>query len=282
MENVGYYNGKYGPIEEMTIPMNDRVHFFGDGVYDATCCANHVIYLIDEHIERFYSSAGRIGITVPCEREELKNILQEMVDQVEGDSLFVYWQVTRGTAPRKHAFPNVKANLWVTVTPMTFRDLKERVALTTMEDDRYLYCDIKTLNLLPSVLAAEKAERENCHETVFHRGEQVTECAHSNVSILKNGILRTHPNDRYILPGVAKKHLIRACGALGIPVDETAFTLDELRDADEIIVTSSSNFCLIAGMLEGKKAGGRAPELAEALQEFLLQEFQEYCGIKAS
>lgn len=282
MKNIGYYNGEYGPIEEMKIPMNDRVHYFGDGIYDATSCGNHVIYLIDEHIERFYNNAALVGMEVPCTREELQHILQEMVDKVEGDLLFVYWQLTRGTAPRKHAFPDVKANLWVTVTPLTFRNPKERTSLTTMEDCRYLYCNIKTLNLMPSVLAAEKAERENCYETVFHRGDQVTECAHSNVSILKNGRLKTHPNDQYILPGLAKKHLLRACEALGIPVDEEAFTLAELRDADEILTSSSSNFCLAAERLEGKKAGGRAPELVEALQDYLMKEFRDYCGIRES
>ena len=278
MENLGYYNGTFGPIEEMTVPMNDRVHFFGDGVYDATCSRNHVIYLIEEHLDRFFNSAGLLQIKLPYTKAELKSILQEMVDKVEGKDLFVYWQATRGTAPRNHAFPDVQPNLWITVTPMTFRDLKERVALTSMEDTRFLHCNIKTLNLLPSVMAAEKAKQENCFESVFHRGDIVTECAHSNVSILKNGVLKTHPNDHYILPGIAKAHLIKACKQLQIPVDETEYTLAELRDADEIIVTSSSNFCLVADSFEGQPAGGRAPETVDALQKVLMKEFADYCG----
>lgn len=278
MENLGYYNGKFGAIEEMEVPMNDRVHFFGDGVYDATCSRNHVIYLLDEHIERFFNSAGLLKIQLPCTKEELKNILQEMVDKVDGKDLFVYWQVTRGTAPRNHAFPHVKSNLWITITPMKFNDLKERVALTTMEDTRYLHCNIKTLNLLPSVMAAQKANEEKCFETVFHRGDIVTECAHSNVSILKDGMLKTHPNDHYILPGIAKKHLIMACKKLEIPVDETTYTLEELKGADEIIVTSSSNFCLAADSLEGMPVGGKARELVSSIQDVLMQEFVEACG----
>lgn len=284
MKNLGYYNGKFGLIEEMTVPMNDRVHFFGDGVYDATCSRNHVVYLIDEHIDRFFNSAGLLKIRMPFTKAELKKLLQEMVAKVEGEDLFVYWQVTRGTAPRTHAFPDVEPNLWITVTPMTFRNLKERIALTSMEDTRYLHCNIKTLNLLPSVMAAQKAVEDNCFETVFHRGDIVTECAHSNVSILKDGILKTHPDGHYILPGIAKKHLIMACKKLEIPVDETTYTMEELRDADEIIVTSSSNFCLVAGTLEGKPVGGKAPQLIDSLQEVLIQEFNEYCapGVKKS
>lgn len=278
MENLGYYNGKFGAIEEMTVPMNDRVHFFGDGVYDATCSRNQVIYLIDEHIDRFFNSAGLIKIQLPFSKAELREILEEMVKKVDSKDTFVYWQVTRGTAPRNHAFPDVKPNLWITITPAKFRDLEERVALTSMEDTRYLHCNIKTLNLLPSVMAAQKAAEENCFETVFHRGDIVTECAHSNVSILKDGILKTHPNDHYVLPGIAKKHLIMACKKLEIPVDETTYTMEELWDADEIIVTSSSNFCLVANTLEGKSVGGKAPELVEKLQEVLMKEFEDYCG----
>lgn len=278
MENLGYYNGTFGPIEEIMIPMNDRVHFFGDGVYDATCSRNHVIYLIDEHIDRFFNSAGLLKIKLPYTKAELKSILQEMVEKVDGKDLFVYWQATRGTAPRNHAFPDVEPNLWITITPMTFRDLKERVTLTSAEDTRFLHCNIKTLNLLPSVMAAEKAKQENCFESVFHRGDIVTECAHSNVSILKDGVLKTHPNDHFILPGVAKAHLIMACKKLQIPVDETPYTLDELRAADEIIVTSSSNFCLVANTFEGKPVGGKAPELVDSIQEVLMKEFADYCG----
>ncbi len=278
MENLGYYNGTFGPIEEIMIPMNDRVHFFGDGVYDATCSRNHVIYLIDEHIDRFFNSAGLLKIKLPYTKAELKSILQEMVEKVDGKDLFVYWQATRGTAPRNHAFPDVEPNLWITITPMTFRDLKERVTLTSAEDTRFLHCNIKTLNLLPSVMAAEKAKQKNCFESVFHRGDIVTECAHSNVSILKDGVLKTHPNDHFILPGVAKAHLIMACKKLQIPVDETPYTLDELRAADEIIVTSSSNFCLVANTFEGKPVGGKAPELVDSIQEVLMKEFTDYCG----
>ena len=279
MENLGYYNGRFGTLEEMTIPMNDRVHFFGDGVYDATCSTNHVIYLLEEHIERFYHSAELVQIEIPYTKEELAQLLNEMIHKVEGEELFVYWQVTRGTAPRFHAFPEVKANLWIMITPVKFLNLKERIWLTSMEDTRFLHCNIKTLNLLPSVMAAQKAVKEGCFETVFHRGEIVTECAHSNVSILKDGVLKSHPNDRYILAGIAKKHLMKACKALHIPVEETTYTLEELKDADEVIVTSSSNFCLVADQFEGKPVGGRAPEVVEALQNILVGEFRTYCGL---
>lgn len=278
MENLGYYNGRYGRLEDMMIPMNDRVCYFGDGVYDATCCANHVIYLIDEHIDRFFNSAAMLRIQVPCTKAELKDLLNEMVGKVDGDNLFVYWQVTRGTAMRNHAFPDVPANLWIMIKPAAFRDMTQRVRLTEMEDTRFLHCNIKTLNLLPSVMASQKAEERGCFETVFHRGEIVTECAHSNVHILKDGKLLTHPTDCHILPGVARRHLILACGALGVPVEERPFTMAELMDADEVLVTSSSNFCIVASHLDDVPVGGRAPELVERLQSWLTKEFMDYIG----
>lgn len=280
MENLGYYNGTYGLIEEMSVPMNDRVHYFGDGVYDATCSLHHVIYLLEEHIERFFESCKELKISCPCSKEELKEILQEMILKVEGEELFVYWQVTRGTAPRQHAFSNGKANLWITITPMTFSDLHKRIALTSMEDTRFMHCNIKTLNLIPSVMAAQKAAENNCFETVFHRGDIVTECAHSNISILKDGSLLTHPNDCYILNGIAKRHLIKACKTLGIDVKERAFTLQELKQADEILITSSSNFCLVADEFEKMPVGGREKKLVEQIQELLMTEFHAYCDEK--
>lgn len=279
MEDLGYYNGKYAPLDEMMVPMNDRVCYFGDGVYDATHCANHKILFIDEHIDRFFNSAGLLRISLPYTKEELKDILNDMVSKVDGDSMFVYWQATRGTAPRNHAFPKVPSNLWIMIRPSTLKDFNERIKLTSMEDTRFLHCNIKTLNLIPSVMASEKASEEGCDETIFHRGNIVTECAHSNVSILKDGVLKTHPTDHYILPGIARAHIIKMCKKLGIPVDETPFTMEELKDADEVIVSSSSNFCMIAGSLHGKPIGGKDPELINKLQEKLIEEYKIYCEI---
>jgi len=277
MENLGYYNGKYGLLEEMTIPMNDRVCYFGDGVYDATYSRNHVIFALDEHIERFFNSAGLLKIKIPYTKEQVKEILKDMVKKVDSGEQFVYWQVTRGTAMRNHAFPGdeVPANLWIMLKPLKIKDMSQKIKLITLEDTRFLHCNIKTLNLLPSVMAAQKTEEAGCQEAVFHRGTRVTECAHSNVSILKDGILKTAPADNLILPGIARAHLIKMCKLFNIPVDETAFTLKELMEADEVIVTSSGQFCIIACEIDGKPVGGKAPELVKKLQDALLEEFLE-------
>lgn len=274
MERLGYYNGKYGPLEEMMVPMNDRVSWFGDGVYDAGPCRNHQIFALDEHVDRFFRSAAKLLIDMPVTKEELKALLNALVRKMDSGNLFVYFQVTRGTGLRKHAFIDSPANLWVTLTPAEISDGHESISLITLEDTRFFHCDIKTLNLIPSVMASQKAEEAGCEEVVFYRpGKRVTECAHSNVHILKEGVLRTAPADNLILPGIARAHLLRACNALEVPYREEAFLLDDLMDADEVIVTSSSNLCMRAHQVDGKSVGGKDLALYERIREYLLDEF---------
>ena len=274
MKRLGYYNGKFGPLEEMTVPMNDRVCWFGDGVYDAGPCRNYHIFALDEHVDRFFRSAAALKIEMPVNKEELKETLYSLVRKMDQGNLFVYYQVTRGTGIRKHTFTDGPGNLWITLNPAEISDGLEPIQLITTEDTRFFHCDIKTLNLIPTVIASQKAEEAGCMEAVFYRpGGRVTEGSHSNVHILKDGVLHTAPTDNLILPGIARAHLLRACSALGIEFREEAFTLDELFAADEVIVTSSSHLCRHADRIDGRNAGGRDPVLYERLRSYLLNEF---------
>ncbi len=275
MERLGYYNGRYGPLEEMTVPMNDRASWFGDGVYDAGPCRNYHIFALDEHVDRFFRNAAALEIEMPVGKQELKDILCRLVREMDDGSLFVYYQVTRGTGVRRHVFTEGPGNLWITLTPASISDGRESVRLITMEDTRFFHCNIKTLNLIPSVVASQRAKEAGCMETVFYRpGGRVTECAHSNVHILRGGTLYTAPTDNLILPGIARAHLLRACAALDIPYREEAFSLDELFAADEVLVTSSSNLCLHAEQIDGKAVGMKDAALYERLRKYLLDEFE--------
>ena len=281
MKNIGYYNGKTGPIEEMTIPMNDRAVYFGDGVYDATYAVNHVIFALEDHLDRFYRSFSKLEIPFSMKREEVAKVLQDLVDRVDDkDALMVYWQTTRGTGMRSHVYPDGPANLLVTIRPVPLTPIGETFKLITIEDNRFLLCDIKTLNLIPSVMAAQRAKEAGCHEAVFHRGETVTECAHSNVSIIKDGAFRTAPLTNLILPGTARKHLVALAEEVGMSAIEKAFTVDELMDADEVIVHSSGTLCNAATEIDGKKVGGRAPELLKKLQDAAVKQFEDYTKVK--
>ena len=278
MKNIGYYNGKTGPIEEMTVPMNDRVVYFGDGVYDATFAVNHVIFALEDHLDRFYRSFAKLEIPFGLPKDELKKLLYRCLNQVDASkSLMVYWQTTRGTGMRDHTFPeNGTANLLIMIRPVPLMAIDRVVKLITVEDTRFLHCDIKTLNLIPSVIAAQRAKEAGCGEAVFHRGETVTECAHSNLSILQNGVFRTAPLNNLILPGTARKHLVTLASEIGIPVNETAFTVRELMEADEVIVHSSGVLCNAAVEIDGQKVGGRAPQLLQRLQDAAVRRFEEY------
>ena len=274
MKNLGYYNGRFYLLENMTVPMNDRVCWFGDGVYDAGPCRNYHIFAMQEHLDRFYGNAAKLDMRIPMPKDELASLLQELVRKLDTGDMFVYYQVTRGTAERNHTYEPGDGNLWIMLKPAAINDGKTPISLITCEDTRFFHCDIKTLNLLPSVMASQKAKSMGCQEAVLYRpGGRVTECAHSNVHILKDGVLYTAPTDNLILPGIARRHLLKACDRLGIPYREEAFYLPELLDADEIMVTSSSNLCLRASQLDGKTVGGRATELYEALRREVLDEF---------
>lgn len=279
MKALAYYDGKIGTPEEMTVPFNDRVHFFGDGCYDATVGANGKVYLLQDHLDRFYTSAKALDIKIPMEKEALGQLLTDLLSKVDSKINFVYWQVTRGVEERNHVYAeDLPGKLWVLIRPQMLNDPDVPIKLNDEEDTRFYHCNIKTLNLLPSVRTAQRAKLGGFAETVFHRGEIVTECAHSNVSVLKDGVFYSHPNDEFILRGIAKTHMIQACYRLGITVMEKPFTFDFLKEADEIIVTSSSNFCLHADTLNGQPVGGKDPATLKAIQEEVLKEFYDYTG----
>ncbi len=275
MKKLGYYNGKWDEIENMSIPMTDRVCFFGDGVYDATYSRNYKIFSLDEHIDRFYNSARLLEINLPYTKEQLKEILNAMVGKMDTGENFVYFQATRASdAVRSHAFSEgSEANIWINIYHKEILDLTKKVQLITMEDTRFLHCNIKTLNLIPAVIASQRAKEAGCFEAVFHRNGRVTECAHSNVHIIKNGELITAPTDNLILPGIARGHIIDACKKLNVTVREEPFFLEQLLDADEVLVSSAGALCLSADKIDGKSVGGKATDLVEKLQAYLLNDF---------
>ena len=221
-----------------------------------------------------------LEIEPPCSKEEMAEILKEMVKKVDDGNQFVYWQVTRGTADRNHAFPkNTKSNLWIMLRPRNVSD-NHPVKVVTTEDTRFLHCNIKTLNLIPSVMAAEKAEKAGVDECIFHRNGRVTECAHSNVHIIRDGKLVTAPTDNLILPGIARANLIRMAKTLGYEVEEVPYTLDDLMNAEEVIVTRCGSFCQPVCEVDGKPVGGKQPEMLKRLQDALMAEYLEYTDIK--
>jgi len=273
MVSYAYYNGNFGKSEDIKIPLSDRAIFFGDAVYDAAIGRYEFIMWENEHIMRLLSNANRIGIQHSYTKSFLSALLREIAVKSCIPEYFIYMQISRNKSRRIHSGVGCGANLLITIEPFEINNSLP-LKLSLYEDKRYRYCDIKTVNLLPSVLASTDAELRGCDEAVFIRDGLVTECAKSNVSILKDGILKTHPTNNRILPGIARRHLLLTCEKMGIPYMEEAFTIEELFAADEILVTSTTKLCRRANMLDGKSVGMHDGENAEKICQFLYREFE--------
>ena len=276
MKHIGYYNGEIGPLEEMKIPMLDRAVYFGDGCYDAAMFSNNRIFALEDHLDRFYNSCRLLEIPFDMEREALTKELQKCIDANELSEGMIYWQCSRGTYYRSHNFPpeTVKPNLMIFTVPDEIVPMDTTYKLISMEDTRFLHCNIKTLNLIQSVIAYQRCIEAGCKETLFHRQGRVTECAHSNVLILKDGTLHTPPRDNLILPGITLKHLIILAKENNIPVIEAPFSMDELKNADEVIISNSGAFCIRADELDGKLIGGKDPKTLKILQDAYRDKFR--------
>ena len=280
MENIAYYNGRISSIEEMMIPMNERSSYFGDGVYDAMFTVERVPLQLDDHLRRFYRSAQRIEIEVPMPFDELRAMVLDFCRRVDSPDQMVYVQATRGVGMRGHAyrFAGGTPSLWVWVKPDVLDPMDRDYRCITMEDTRFLHCNIKTINLLPAVIANQRAVEAGCDETIFHRGDRVTECSHSNVHILKDGVLHTAPCDNLILPGIARKHILEICGEQGIPVVEAPFTVDELMAADEVFFSSSSAVTCRVREIDGKPVGMRDEATFAKIRDGYQRKIKEECG----
>ena len=278
MKNLGFYNGKIDELENMQVPMLDRACYFGDGVYDVSYANNHTIFALQDHLNRFYNSARLLNIKIPYEKEELQDLLISLVKKVDSPTQFVYWQVSRGTCIRNHIYSDdMVGNLWVMITPKALTNPNKEMSVVTMEDTRFFHNNIKTINLIPAVMYSTDAHNHGYDECILHRGkDRVTECAHSNVSILKDGVFITAPCDEYILPGIARKHLLEACRALNVHYEEKVYSLQELLDADEIIVSSSTHICKRVNKINNKPCGGKDLNTFKKLQDYVFNEFYDY------
>lgn len=275
-KNVGYYDGRIGPLEDMMVPIGDRALYFGDGIYEAANVANGVVFAFDEHLERMYNSLRLLEIPFTLTKDEVKAELQKVIAAADAAPAYLlYWQVSRGVAPRNHQFPDasVRPTLMATLKPHGVKSLSIPYNLITAEDIRFKYCNIKTLNLIPNVIAKQRAVEQGCDEVVLHRGSRVTECSHSNIFILQDGVLRTAPTDELILPGITRKQLLNLAKELNIDTDESPFSVVELMNADEVIVTSTSAYCMRVENVDHIPVGGKDPVRIKQLQKAFWDKF---------
>ncbi len=277
MKDFAYYNGEFHPYGEIRIPLFDRALFFGDGVYDVMIGSGRRIYQFAKHISRLLYSARHIGMTHLPERAELCRVAAILTELFGSGHFVLYIQLSRRLEKRSHVYdPEAPTNLLMTIReqPMPSHDVPIR--LITRPDLRYKLCHLKTLNLLPSVLAANEASRLGADEAVLIRDGIVTECSHSSISILKDGTLRTHPLTEAILPGITRANLLSACQELDIKAEERAFTAQELLNADEILVTSTTTLVRRALSVDGIDAGMKDEANALRLAERLRNDYIDF------
>ncbi len=273
--SIAYYNGGYTDFQNVKIPLSDRCVFFGDGIYDAVVGKGGKIYLESDHIARFFENSKKLKLNISMTKSELSEILHSVIEKNGFEEYFIYFQLTRSLCERRHEFGDSNAsNLLVTIRPHNMPDKDTLLKLISTEDIRYRMCNMKTLNILPSVLASQKAYESGCDEAVFCRDGVITECAHSNILIVKDGILKTHPDCELILPGIMKSRIIYLAKKMGIYVKEEPYTIDELYLADEVLVSATGKLCLKAGLIDGKTTNNPSSNVGKLLIEAI---FSDYC-----
>lgn len=277
------FNGEIINRSNAKVDVEDRGFQFGDGVYEVIRVYNGVFFTLDEHLNRFSKSLESISISLPFTTNQIKGMLEELVEKNKLKNGFVYMQVTRGVAPRNHAFPseNVTPNLvaYSKVMERPVEYFKTGIKTILTEDIRWLRCDIKSLNLLGNILAKQKATMEGCFEAIQHRGQEVTEGSTSNVFIVKDGSIITHESNNLILKGITKDVLLQVCAKFNIPVEERTFTLEELEHADEVFLTSTTSEVMPIIEINGNGVrNGEPGPITRNLQKWFETEIEKQCG----
>ena len=264
------WNDRLIPRSEASVDIEDRGYQFGDGIYEVIRVYGGKPFYLAEHLERLEKSARAIRLPLPWD----SGLLAEKL----------YLQVTRGPAPRNHAFPEKAEPVLVAYTtevPRPEAMLKEGIRTCTHKDIRWLRCDIKSLNLLGAVLAKQEAVEKGCKEAILVRDGTVTEGSSSNVFIVREGTLYTHPADNLILHGITRAIVLKCAGEAGIPVKEEAFSVDALHDADEVFITGTMvEVCPVTHVDDRKIGSGVPGPVTRRLQQAFDEQIARQCGAR--
>lgn len=257
---IAYLNGHYLPLEEAQISPLDRGYLFGDGVYEAIPVYQGKLFRVQAHIQRLERSLAAVGIANPFSYQEWSEMLCELVRCNGGGEQFVYFQVTRGVAPRTHHFPmQTTASIFAMTRKHSVRPLVSPVAAITRQDYRWSRCDIKSIALMANVMLRQEAVELDATETILLRDGRVTEGAASNVFVVKDDIVMTPLKNSHLLAGVTRDLVIELLGTQGISVHEDPVLESMLLLADEVWITSSSLEISPVILLNGKTVGEGVP-----------------------
>lgn len=263
MPNIAFVNGNFMPLSEAVIHVEDRGYQFGDGVYEVIRTYNGALFRLDDHIERLERSAKEIQLGLVYSRKDWRNVILEAFDRSQYNEAKVYIQVTRGVAPRAHPFPSgTHPTCVMTVReldPLPEEVIRQGVAAMTTPDIRWGRCDIKSLNLLPNVLARQRASEAGAFEAIFIRDNKVTEGSGSNIFAVKNGNIITPPQGPYILSGITREVVIEAAEEAGIRVEEKGLSQDEMFSSNEVFITGSTIEVVPVVVMNSRSIGNGRP-----------------------
>lgn len=274
MADIGFLNGRFMPLAEAMVPVEDRGYQFGDGVYEVIRTYRGVPFQLEAHVARLERSAVAIGLPLPFRAAEWSSYVAEGIRLAGYAESKVYIQLTRGVAPRDHLFPvGTPPTAVMTVRQMRSLDpvlCATGVPVITVADLRWGRCDIKSLNLLPNVMARQQAKDAGAFEAIFVRAGEVSEGAVSNVMLVRAGVLVTAPADERILSGVTRAVVLDLARKEGILVEERAIRVEELRGAEEILLTGTTVEILPVIGVDGVVVGtGKRGELTRLLSHRL-------------
>ncbi|HET7580376.1 MAG TPA: D-amino-acid transaminase [Bacillales bacterium] len=265
------FQNQFMDRKDAVVDIEDRGYQFGDGIYEVIRVYGGRFFGLEGHMERLVRSTGEISMELPMPADEMEKKLTELVQANNLEDGIVYLQITRGAAPRSHEFPLEPKGVLTAYTkemPRPLELMKNGIQTVLTEDVRWLRCDIKSLNLLANVMAKQEAKERGCTEAVFHRGDTVTEGSSSNLLIVKNGEVQTHPANNLILNGITRKKVFELAENLGLKVTEEAFTIDELFNADEAFITSTTSEVTPVVQVDDTTIGtGQPGQVTRKLQE---------------
>jgi D-alanine transaminase len=284
MEGIGLVDGRFVELDEYVVPIEDRGHQLGDGVYEAVLVYGGKPFLVVEHMERIFKSASMIKIDIPYTLEELVKFHLQLVEKTGLKEALIYSQFTRGVAPRKHAFPEgIKPRLSMTIRPWTKLDpyLKANGAKAILvPDERWLKCNIKSLNLLGNVLAKQTAHENGCFEAIMYRDGFITEGANSNVFVIKDNVIHTAPTDNKILAGITRSTILKFAREFNYVVKEEAVTPDFILNADEVFLTGTTTEVMPVVSINNQKIGdGKVGPITRKLHDAYMNKIQRECYV---
>lgn len=280
-----YLNGAFMPVADAKVSVLDRGFIFGDGVYEVIPVYSRRPFRLSEHLRRLQHSLDGIRLDNPHSDDEWAAIVEELIARNPGADQYLYLHLTRGTAKRDHAFPTppVAPTVFAMSSPLPTPPaelLQNGVACVTATDNRWLRCDLKAISLLPNVLLRQQAVDAGCAETVLLRAGQpgeadfLTEGAASNIFVVRDGVLRAPPKDQLMLPGITYDVILELAAANAIPHEIRRIYRQELFEADELLLTSSTKEVLAITHLDGHAIGNGKPGAMFAKLNALYQDFK--------